>query len=105
MGRFPTTSFVAHRKEKGDAFELLVKVVLQIHPLYATKPADVWLQSEVDFTIREHLGVPLKDYGIDIVARTFGGDFWAVRAKFRSERDSSLTHEEPATFMSLAFSA
>lgn len=58
---------------------------------------------EVDFTIREHLGVPLKDYGIDIVARTFDGDFWAIQAKYRSEREATLTHEELATFVSLTF--
>ena len=76
--------------EKGDAFALFVKSVLQIHPLYATKLEKVWLQSEVEFTIREHLGVPLKDYGIDIVARTFDGDYWAVQAKYRSDRNASL---------------
>jgi predicted helicase len=94
---------VLTEKEKGDAFELLVKFVLQIHPLYATKLEKVWLQSEVEFTVREHLGVPLKDYGIDIVARTFDGDYWAVQSKYRSDRNSSLTHEELATFMSLTF--
>jgi predicted helicase len=90
-------------KEKGDAFELLVKSVLQTHPLYRTKLENVWLQCEVPFAVREHLGVPLKDYGIDIVAQTFGGDFWAVQAKFRADRNSSLTHEDLATFVSLTF--
>jgi predicted helicase len=94
---------VLTEKEKGDAFELLVKFVLQIHPLYATKLEKVWLQSEVEFTVREHLGVPLKDYGIDIVARTFDGDYWAVQSKYRSDRNSSLTHEELATFVALTF--
>jgi len=90
-------------KEKGDAFELLVKLVLQTHPVYRTKLEKVWLQSEVPFTVREHLGVPLKDYGIDIVAQTLGGDYWAVQAKYRSDRNSSLTHDELSTFVSLAF--
>jgi len=94
---------VLTEKEKGDAFELLVKFVLQIHPLYATKLEKVWLQNEVEFTVRENLGVPLKDYGIDIVTRTFDGDYWAVQSKYRSDRNSSLTHEELATFMSLTF--
>ena len=80
--------------EKGDAFELLVSFALELHPLYATKLEKVWHHSAVPFEVREHLGIPLKDYGIDIVARTFEGDYWAVQAKYRSERDDSLTHEE-----------
>lgn len=90
-------------KDKGDAFELLVSFALQLHPLYATKLEKVWIHSAVPWEVREHLGIPLKDYGIDIVARTFEGDYWAVQAKYRSERDGSLTHEELATFMSLTF--
>jgi predicted helicase len=90
-------------KEKGDAFEMLVSFALELHPLYATKLEKVWHHSAVPFEVREHLGIPLKDYGIDIVARTFEGDYWAVQAKYRSERDGSLTHEELATFMSLTF--
>lgn len=90
-------------KGKGDAFELLVLFALELHPLYATKLEKVWHHSAVPFEVREHLGIPLKDYGIDIVARTLDGDYWAVQAKYRSERDGSLTHEELATFMSLTF--
>ncbi len=90
-------------KEKGDAFELLVLFALELHPLYATKLEKVWHHSAVPFEVREHLGIPIKDNGIDIVARTLDGDYWAVQAKFRSERDGSLTHEELATFMSLTF--
>ena len=91
------------KKEKGDAFELLVVFALQLHPLYATKLEKVWHHSAVPFEVREHLGIPFKDYGIDIVARTFEGDYWGVQAKYRGERDDSLTHEELSTFMSLTF--
>ena len=90
-------------KEKGDAFELLVVSALGLHPFYATKLEKVWLHSAVPFEVREHLGIPFKDYGIDIVALTFEGDYWAVQAKYRGERDASLTHDELATFMSLTF--
>lgn len=40
---FQSRASTLTEKEKGDAFELLVKFILQIHPLYATKLADVWL--------------------------------------------------------------
>ena len=89
--------------EKGSAFALLVACALELHPLYATKLESVWLGSSVPFEVREHLGIPLADYGIDLVARTREGEYWAVQAKYRSERDGSLTHTELATFMSLTF--
>ncbi len=100
---FQTRLTTLSDKEKGDAFELLVVLALELHPFYATKLEKVWLHSAVPFEVREHLGIPLKDYGIDIVALTFEGDYWAVQAKYRGERDASLTHEELATFMSLTF--
>ncbi len=34
-------------KQKGDAFELLTKSYLQLHPTYATQLEHVWLLKEV----------------------------------------------------------
>ena len=55
------------QKEKGDAFELLVKLTLQLHPLYATKLEKVWLHSDVPSDVREQLRLPPKDKGVDLV--------------------------------------
>ncbi len=90
-------------KEKGDAFEFLVLLVLQLHPLYSTKLEKVWLGRDVPFTTREHLGITLEDYGIDLVAQTLTGEFWAVQAKYVSDADASLSHRKLSTFMSLTF--
>ena len=90
-------------KEKGDAFELLVKLTLQLHPLYATKLERVWHHHEVPTEVREHLRLPPKDKGIDLVARTFDGDYWTIQAKYRSDPSSSLTFDELSTFAALSF--
>ena len=90
-------------QEKGDAFELLVAFALKLHPLYATKLEKVWHHSEVPPEVREHLRLPPKDKGIDLVARTFDGDYWAIQAKYRSEPSSSLTFDELSTFAALSF--
>jgi superfamily II DNA or RNA helicase len=90
-------------KEKGDAFELLVKLSLQLHPLYATKLEKVWRHHEVPTEVREQLGLPPKDKGIDLVARTFDGDYWTIQAKYRSDPSSSLTFDELSTFAALSF--
>lgn len=90
-------------KEKGDAFELLVKLTLQLHPLYATKLEKVWHHHEVPSDVREQLRLPQKDKGIDLVARTFDGDYWTIQAKYRSDPSSSLTFDELSTFAALSF--
>lgn len=90
-------------KQKGDAFEWLVTFTLRLHPLYKTKLEKVWLYSEVPSDVREHLGLPSKDKGIDIVARTFDGDYWTIQAKYRSDSSSSLTFDELSTFAALSF--
>jgi predicted helicase len=50
---------------------------LKTYPLYADELADVWLWA--DFPSREDLSG--KDTGIDLVARTKAGDYWAVQCK------------------------
>ena len=90
-------------KEKGDVFELLVVFALKLQPLYKTKLEKVWHHTEVPTDVMEHLNLPLKDKGIDIVVRTFDGDYWTVQAKYRSDPSSSLTYTELSTFAALSF--
>ncbi len=70
-------------KEKGDAFEVLTQLYLRIEPKYATKLSDVWRLSDVPSAVRKHLRLPLLDEGIDLVARTKDGAFWAIQWHIR----------------------
>jgi superfamily II DNA or RNA helicase len=89
--------------EKGNAFELLVKLTLQLHPLYATKLEKVWHHHEVPSHVREHLRLPPKDKGIDLVARTFDGDYWTIQAKYRADPSASPTFTDLSKFAALSF--
>jgi predicted helicase len=60
-------------KEKGDAFEHLTKLYLELDPTYATKLRAVWLLREVPAHVREHLNLPTTDQGIDLIAETVEG--------------------------------
>src|ERR1700686_1482284 len=74
--------------EKGTAFERLTQLYLQTAPEYRTKLHDVWLLRDVPREVRERLNLPgPRDEGIDLIARTRQGKYWAIQAKFRSERD------------------
>jgi predicted helicase len=64
-------------RDKGDRFERLMQAYLLTDPTYANKFSKVWLWSE--FPYRKDLGG--TDTGIDLVALTNDGDYWAVQCK------------------------
>jgi superfamily II DNA or RNA helicase len=49
------------------------------------------------------LNFPPRDQGIDLLARTHSGEFWAIQAKYRNDARATLTHRELATFTSVTF--
>jgi predicted helicase len=77
--RFRST---AHsERDKGDRFEWLMQRWLQTDPTYAPKFQKVWLWN--DFPAKADFGS--KDTGIDLVAQTRDGGFWAIQCKFFQE--------------------
>ncbi|MFM2199931.1 MAG: hypothetical protein RLZZ505_3363 [Verrucomicrobiota bacterium] len=90
-------------KQKGDLFEELVKAYFQLEPEYASKLKHVWLQREVPQTVAKKLKLPATDQGIDIIAETHDGEFWAIQCKYRQDTDHSLTWRDLSTFTGLAF--
>lgn len=76
-------------KDKGERFERLMKAYLLTDPKYAYKFKKVWLWAE--FPGRKDLGG--GDTGIDLVALTNEGDYWAIQCKCYQE---SSTIDKPA---------
>lgn len=68
-------------KDKGECFERLMKAYLLTDPKYAYKFKKVWLWAE--FPGRNDLGG--NDTGIDLVALTNDGDYWAIQCKCYQE--------------------
>ncbi|GAA4393998.1 DEAD/DEAH box helicase [Hymenobacter koreensis] len=64
-------------RDKGDRFERLMQGYLQTDPLYADRFSKVWLWN--DFPSKKDFGG--KDTGIDLVAQTPAGDYWAIQCK------------------------
>ncbi len=90
-------------KQKGDLFEELVKAFLLIDPEYATKINEVWIHHEVPSAIRKKLHLPDSDQGIDLIAKTKEGEFWAIQCKYRAESSRPIPWREISTFTGLAF--
>lgn len=88
----------------GEAFERLTQLYLQSHPEYRTQLRHVWrVPEEVPPRIRDRLRLPSSDEGIDLLAETNDGKFWAIQCKFRSDTRKPLTYSELSTFTSLTF--
>ena len=69
-------------RDKGFRFEKLMKKYLQIEPQYKNILKTVWLWNEFPFR-NDFSG---KDTGIDLVAQTVEGDYWAIQCKcFRED--------------------
>lgn len=99
-------------KEKGTDFERLMKLWFLTDPRYANLQ-NVWLWEE--FPARKDFGG--KDLGIDLVARTETGDYWAIQCKCYAEdamiskgavdsflANASRTFLDPETFQTREFS-
>lgn len=69
------------QRDKGDRFERLMQAYLLTDPKYTAKLKKVWLWSE--FHGKNDLGG--NDTGIDLVAKTIEGDYWAIQCKCFAE--------------------
>ena len=85
-------------KDKGARFERLMQAYLQTDPKYAHLLKQVWLWNE--FPGRHDFGG--TDTGIDLVALTVDGDYWAVQCKCYQE---STAIDKPAVDSFLATSS
>ena len=88
--------------DKGHIFDRLTQLYLQASPVYKMKLKNVWLGKEVPSSVKRKINFP-GDLGIDQIADTFGGEYWSIQAKFRSDTDSALTYGELSTFSTLSF--
>ena len=68
-------------REKGTYFERLMQDYLTVEPAYADLYDQVWMYSD---WAREQ-GFDARDTGIDLVARTFEGEFHAIQCKLYDE--------------------
>lgn len=80
LAKYRAISF--SERDKGDRFERLMQAFLQTVPWYEGKLKHVWLWRE--FPYKQNLGG--KDTGIDLVAQTVEGEFWAIQCKCYDEK-------------------
>ncbi|WP_195977042.1 DEAD/DEAH box helicase [Alistipes onderdonkii] len=82
-------------RDKGYRFERLMQAYLKTTALYANLFEEVWLWTE--FPFHDQFGG--KDTGIDLVARTVDGAYWAIQCKCYAA-DTSIDKPDVDTFLS-----
>ena len=110
LNKFRKESF--SEREKGYKFEKLIKAWFKTDSRYSNKLSEVWLWEE--FPAKKDLGG--KDLGIDLVAKTDLGDYWAIQCKCYDEKavinkeavdsflaTSSRAFIDPYTFQTTVF--
>ena len=87
--------YALSERDKGDKFERLMQAYLQTDRRYSELFTNVWLWN--DFPARRDFGG--KDTGIDLVARTTAGDYWAIQCKCFQE-DATIDKPAVDSFLS-----
>ena len=82
-------------RDKGNKFELLMQRFLQTDPVFSSKLETVWLWN--DFFAKDQFGG--KDVGIDLVAKTIEGNYWAIQCKCY-KADKKIDKPAVDTFLS-----
>ena len=82
-------------RDKGNRFEKLMQGFMKTYPVYRGQFTEVWLWNE--FPFRKDFGG--KDIGIDLVAKTKDGDYWAIQCKCYKE-DAVINKPAVDTFLS-----
>jgi predicted helicase len=95
LQKYRDTSF--SERDKGYRFERLMQSFLKTYPLYGNEFTDVWLWKE--FPSNKDFGAGEKDLGVDLVAHTKYGDYWAVQCKCYQE-DAAIDKPKVDTFLS-----
>ncbi|MDR2626492.1 MAG: DEAD/DEAH box helicase family protein, partial [Dysgonamonadaceae bacterium] len=97
LAKYRTTSL--SERDKGYRFERLMQAWLKTDPVYKDEFAEVWLWNQ--FPSRIDFGSGDKDLGIDLVARTKHGDYWAVQCKCYDE-NTAIDKPKVDTFLSIS---
>lgn len=82
-------------RDKGYRFERLMQAYLKTTTLYANLFEEVWLWT--GFPFHDQFGG--KDTGIDLVARTVEGEYWAIQCKCYAA-DAFINKPDVDTFLS-----
>ncbi len=90
------------KKKKGNIFEALTKYYLLLNPIYKIQLKNVWMHYEVPNDVKTYINFPNTDEGIDLVAKTYDGKYWAIQCKYLGNQESSINGKYISSFLDLS---
>ena len=88
----------ATNKKKGDVFERFLQLFFTHHPDFKVQLETVWLENEIPDDVKEACNLPSIDKGVDLLARTKQGEYWAIQAKYRKTPEGCVPYGDLSTF-------
>ncbi len=92
----------ADNQTKGELFEQITESYLKWSPKYQVVLKQVWRLKDTPSSVKSKLNIPNQDQGIDLIAETFEGKFWAIQCKYHGNIQKKISHREISTFLALS---
>ena len=92
----------ADNQTKGELFEKITESYLKWSPKYQVILKQVWRLKDIPTSVKSKLNIPHQDQGIDLIAETFEGKFWAIQCKYHGNIQKKISHREISTFLALS---
>jgi predicted helicase len=92
----------ADNQTKGELFEQITENFLKWSPKYQVILRKVWRLKDVPTSVKSKLNIPHQDLGIDLIAETFEGKYWAIQCKYHGNIQKKISHREISTFLALS---
>ena len=83
---------------KGAVFERLTECLLRLDPVYKAQFRNVWHHSKLPIHVRDKLGLPHPEIGVDLVAECNENTYCAVQCKFHQNPCANVSYSELSTF-------
>jgi predicted helicase len=98
---YPITKDLA-KKEKGDLFEIFTHHLFKLDPRLNNQLQEIWLYNNIPTKIRLELKLPVKDKGIDLLAK-INDEYYPIQCKFRQNPQITILWADLSTFFGLSF--
>ncbi|MDA8628642.1 DEAD/DEAH box helicase family protein [Bacteroidia bacterium] len=92
----------ADNQTKGELFEQITERFLRWSPKYSAILKEVWRMNDLPNKVLNNLGIPSQDQGIDLIAETHEGKYWAIQCKYHGDSTRKISHREISTFLALS---
>lgn len=91
--------------KKGKYFEYLCKLFFILDADYSVKYRNFMMFSEIPKELKNTIGIPPKDKGIDAIVYDNNNNLYSIQCKYIADKKYRLSFKQLATFLGLTYGA